>query len=106
MARIKRRAEVAFEQLVRVEAEERDAIAGYDSFGKQTEGEPLDALAELGVGEASFPADHAGLPAEKINSPIERPNWRQRYVHDLAIVSGDPGTSLWAGRYQGFEPRS
>ena len=47
------------------------------------------ASAEFGVGEAAVAAHHAGLLRVKVYCPVERPNWRERHVHDLAIVSGD-----------------
>ena len=43
-----RDAEVAFQQLVVVEAEIGDAVAGLDALGEQSGGEPFAALAEFG----------------------------------------------------------
>ena len=50
-------AEVAFEQLVGVEAEVADAVAGLDAAAGQGGGQPLAALAELGVSEPLRSAD-------------------------------------------------
>ena len=91
MARIERRGEIAFEQLVGIEAEVGDAVAGEDAFGEQSEGEAFDAFAEFGVGEAAVPADHAGLLSVEVYCAVERSNWRKRHVHVLEIVSGDRG---------------
>ena len=52
MARARGGAEVAFQQLVVVEAEKGDAVAGADAFGQQPAGQALATLSELRIGEA------------------------------------------------------
>ena len=81
--------EIAFEQLVGIEAEVGDAVAGKDALGEQAEGEAFDAFAEFGVGEAAVSADDAGLLSVEVYCAVEGSHWRQWHVHVLEIVSGD-----------------
>ena len=83
--------EVAFQQLMCVEAQEGHAVAGQDSLGKQSEGQAFDTFAEFGVGEAPVTRDHAGLFSKEVYCAVERSNWRKGHVHVLEIVSGDRG---------------
>ena len=83
--------EVAFQQLMGIEAQIGHAIAGEDSLGEQSEGHAFDTFAELGVGEAPVTRDHAGLFPKEVYCAVERSNWCKGHVHVLEIVSGDRG---------------
>ena len=93
MAPARSGAVVAFEQLVVIEAEIRDAVAGLDPGGEEAGGEALAALAEFGVGEAAVAGDHAGLLAVKIHGAIEAADRGQGHVHDLESISAE-----WRGK--------
>ena len=81
--------EIAFEQLVGIETEVGDAVAGKDAFGEQSEGEAFDAFAEFGIRKAALAADNAGLLSVEVYCAVERSHWRKRHVHVLEIVSGE-----------------
>ena len=84
-----RRGVIAFQQLVGIEAEVSDAVAGGDALGEQSEGGAFDAFAEFGVGEAAVAGDDADLLRVEVHGTVERSNGCEGQVHDFAIVPGD-----------------
>ena len=91
-----RRAVVAFEKLVVVEAEIGDAVAGADAVGKQPGCETFATLSELGVGERTGAGDDSSFFSVKIDGAIQAPDGCEGHVH------GQPGKTS-AGVFQ--EPR-
>src|SRR3954466_10084555 len=79
---------IAFEELVVIEAEVRDAVAGLDAERLEPEGEALAPFAELGVGEAEVAGDDGGLPRVEVDAAIEAANRAQWHAHALRVYSG------------------
>src|SRR5439155_5189410 len=82
-----RDAEVAGEELVVIEAEVGDAVAGLNAHGPQAGGEPLAVFAEIRVGIPANAGDDADFLPVEIHSAIEAADRRQGYLHDWSIVS-------------------
>jgi hypothetical protein len=66
-----RRAIVAFEQLIVIEAEKGDAITAGNTFAEQSRRETFATFAELGVGVTARTRDHADFVAVEIDASIE-----------------------------------
>jgi hypothetical protein len=75
-------AEIAFQELMRVEAEVSYAISFRDAFRKQAGREALATLAELCISKAVLSADNAGLPTVEIDRAVQASYWREGNVHD------------------------
>lgn len=75
---------VAFQKLVRIEAEVRDAIPRLESLCQKSSGESFAAFAELSVSETAVTGDDSCLSGVEINRSIEEADRRQRDIHRQA----------------------
>ncbi len=76
--------EVSFQELVIVEAEIGDPLAGLDPLGDESRGQPFATRAKLAVGEPALSAHHSDLVPIQIHRPMHASNRRQRYDHELS----------------------
>ena len=77
---------VSLEELVVVEAEIGDTIAGLDARGEQSRSEAFAAFAEFGVGVAVLAGNDGSLPGVEVDTAVEAADRRQGNVHDFWIV--------------------
>src|SRR5437868_5023719 len=77
-------AEVAFQELVVIEAEIGDSLAWLYPFGDERRGQPFTPLAKLAIGESALSAYHSNLVRIQIDGPVHASNGRQRYDHELS----------------------
>ena len=80
-------AEIAFEELMVIEAEISDALAGPQSLRFQRRSQPLGARAELGIGETARTADDTDFLSVQIHRPMHASNRRQRHDHERSRLS-------------------
>ncbi len=77
---------VSFEELMVIEAEVGDAVAGLDAGGEESRGEAFAAFAELGVSESVVAGNDGSLPGVEVDTAVEAADRRQGNVHDFWIV--------------------
>ena len=61
---------VAFEQLVSIETQVRDAVAGLDALRFEAGRQPLAAFAELAIRKTLLARDHSLFLSEQVHSPV------------------------------------